>query len=66
MGLEGKVAIVTGAARGTGAAIAERFCLEGTHVMLCDSAIRFLSENIDYMTYQRLGDRADGEMIELE
>jgi 3alpha(or 20beta)-hydroxysteroid dehydrogenase len=36
MGLEGKVAIVTGAARGTGAAIAERFCLEGAHVMLGD------------------------------
>jgi 3alpha(or 20beta)-hydroxysteroid dehydrogenase len=36
MGLEGKVAIVTGAARGTGAAIAERFCLDGAHVMLGD------------------------------
>jgi 3alpha(or 20beta)-hydroxysteroid dehydrogenase len=35
-GLEGKVAIVTGAARGTGAAIAERFCREGAHVVLGD------------------------------
>lgn len=34
--LQGKVAIVTGAARGTGAAIAERFCLEGAHVVLGD------------------------------
>lgn len=36
MVLDGKVAIVTGAARGTGAAIAERFCLEGAHVTLGD------------------------------
>lgn len=34
--LEGKVAIVTGGARGTGAAIAERFCREGAHVVLGD------------------------------
>ena len=36
MGFEGKVAIVTGAARGTGAAIAARFCEMGSQVMLCD------------------------------
>lgn len=34
--LQGKVAIVTGAARGTGAAIAERFCREGARVVLGD------------------------------
>ena len=34
--LKGKVAIVTGAARGTGAAIAERFCQEGARVVLGD------------------------------
>jgi 3alpha(or 20beta)-hydroxysteroid dehydrogenase len=33
---EGKVAIVTGAARGTGAAVAARFCQQGAHVMLGD------------------------------
>ena len=35
-GLEGKVAIVTGAARGTGAAVAARFCEQGARVMLGD------------------------------
>ena len=34
--LSGKVAIVTGAARGTGAAIAQRFAEHGTHVVLGD------------------------------
>ncbi len=34
--LAGKVAIVTGAARGTGAAIARRFAEQGTHVVLGD------------------------------
>ena len=34
--LAGKVAIVTGAARGTGAAIARRFAEHGTHVVLGD------------------------------
>ena len=36
MTLEGKVAIVTGAARGTGAAIARRFVERGSHVFLGD------------------------------
>ncbi len=35
----------------------------GAHVLLCDGAVRFLSENIDYMTYQRLGERQDGEPV---
>lgn len=35
-GLEGKVAIVTGAARGTGAAVAKRFCEAGAVVVLGD------------------------------
>jgi hypothetical protein len=30
---------------------------------MCDGAIAFLSENIDYVTYQKLGDRWDGNPI---
>ncbi len=36
MRLDGKVAIITGAARGQGAAHAERFVAEGARVLLCD------------------------------
>ena len=31
--------------------------------MFCDGSVHFLTENIDYMTYQELGDRRDGEVI---
>ena len=31
----------------------------GTHVLLCDGSVRFISENISYATYQQLGDRRD-------
>lgn len=36
----------------------------GAQFILGDGSVRFISENIDYMTYQRLGDRRDGEPIE--
>jgi hypothetical protein len=32
----------------------------GAHFLIGDGAVRFISENIDYETYQRLGDRRDG------
>lgn len=35
----------------------------GAHFVLCDGAVVFISENVDYMTYQRLGDRRDGNVI---
>jgi len=35
----------------------------GAHFLLSDGATKFLSENIDYVTYQRLGDRRDGNVI---
>ena len=35
----------------------------GAQFALCDGSIQFLSENIDYITYQRLGDRRDGQPL---
>jgi prepilin-type N-terminal cleavage/methylation domain-containing protein len=35
----------------------------GAQVLLGDGTVRFLSENIDYVTYQRLGARADGNTV---
>lgn len=35
----------------------------GAHFLLGDGTVRFISENIDYMTYQKLGDRRDSQPI---
>ncbi|MCX7406583.1 MAG: DUF1559 domain-containing protein [Planctomycetales bacterium] len=35
----------------------------GAHFLLGDGSVRFLSENIDYVTYQRLGSRNDGGFV---
>jgi prepilin-type N-terminal cleavage/methylation domain-containing protein/prepilin-type processing-associated H-X9-DG protein len=35
----------------------------GAHFTLCDGSVRFISENIDYLTYQRVGDRRDGGVV---
>jgi prepilin-type N-terminal cleavage/methylation domain-containing protein/prepilin-type processing-associated H-X9-DG protein len=35
----------------------------GAHFLLCDGSVRFISQNIDYMTYQRIGDRRDGGTV---
>lgn len=35
----------------------------GAHFVLGDGSVRFLSQNIDYLTYQKLGNRADGQPI---
>jgi hypothetical protein len=35
----------------------------GCQFVFCDGSTHFLSENIDYMTYQKLGDRRDGYAV---
>ena len=35
----------------------------GAGFVMCDGSATFLSENIDYATYQKLGDRWDGQII---
>ncbi|MFM7242882.1 MAG: DUF1559 domain-containing protein [Planctomycetaceae bacterium] len=35
----------------------------GCQFVFCDGSTRFLNEMIDYMTYQRLGDRRDGQPV---
>ena len=36
----------------------------GAHFVLCDGSVRFLSENIDYVNYQKLGDRHDNRIVD--
>lgn len=36
----------------------------GAHFLYCDGSVHFISENIDYMTYQKLGERHDGYPME--
>jgi prepilin-type N-terminal cleavage/methylation domain-containing protein len=33
----------------------------GAQFVLCDASVQFIAESIDYLNYQRLGDRRDGE-----
>jgi prepilin-type N-terminal cleavage/methylation domain-containing protein/prepilin-type processing-associated H-X9-DG protein len=35
----------------------------GAQFVLCDGSVQFIPETIDYMTYQRLGDRRDGNPV---
>jgi prepilin-type N-terminal cleavage/methylation domain-containing protein/prepilin-type processing-associated H-X9-DG protein len=35
----------------------------GAQFVFCDGSVQFLTENIDYITYQRLGDRRDGQPL---
>ncbi len=35
----------------------------GAHFVLSDGSVRFISENVDYATYQKLGDRRDGQTV---
>jgi prepilin-type N-terminal cleavage/methylation domain-containing protein/prepilin-type processing-associated H-X9-DG protein len=36
----------------------------GAQFVMADGSVHFISENIDYHNYQRLGDRRDGEAVE--
>jgi prepilin-type processing-associated H-X9-DG protein len=36
----------------------------GANFTLADGSVHFISANIDYRNYQRLGDRQDGEPME--
>lgn len=47
--LEGKVAIITGGAKGLGQAMAERFASEGAHVIACDmQELTYSHENVEF------------------
>ncbi len=35
----------------------------GAHFTLCDGSVRFINENIDFLTYQAIGDRRDGTAV---
>ncbi|HWL06793.1 MAG TPA: DUF1559 domain-containing protein [Planctomicrobium sp.] len=35
----------------------------GCHFLLCDGSTQFISENVDYRTYMKLGDRRDGQIL---
>lgn len=35
----------------------------GAHFTLCDGTVRFINQNINYVTYQKLGDRRDGRQV---
>ncbi len=38
----------------------------GAQFVLCDGSVKFLSDSIDYLNFQRLGSRNDGEPINIE
>lgn len=56
--LKGKVAIVTGAARGIGAAIAKKLASEGANVAICDLKAEWCEETVKEL--ESLGARAKG------
>ena len=39
------------------------FHVGGVNMLITDGTVRFLSENIDHWNYQRLGGKADGQVV---
>jgi prepilin-type N-terminal cleavage/methylation domain-containing protein/prepilin-type processing-associated H-X9-DG protein len=37
----------------------------GVNLLFCDGSVQFVNENIDYDTYQRLGERRDGKAVSI-
>jgi prepilin-type N-terminal cleavage/methylation domain-containing protein/prepilin-type processing-associated H-X9-DG protein len=38
----------------------------GVHMLMCDGAVRFISDNIDHAVFCRTGDKADGNVASLD
>jgi 3-oxoacyl-[acyl-carrier protein] reductase len=58
LGLEGKIAVITGGTRGIGFSIAEHLLDEGAHVAVCARSEEGIAE-----TVARLSDRGEGRVI---
>ena len=52
MSLDGKVAIITGASRGIGKAIAHSFCQAGAHIMICSRSTNSINQTAKALTNQ--------------
>ena len=63
--LEGRVAIVTGGARGIGAAISEKLIAEGASVIVADSGVDIAGNDPDLSVAQAFTDRLMNSIREL-